>query len=73
MIVAVIVTTSLGAMVSVVVGEKSTFQFVGAVADIVTLVTGAVPVLVMVNCWVVAVPAVPCVDRVWLGVESVSL
>ena len=62
-------SASIDATVS---GAKVTVHPVGAFADGVTSVTGAVPVLVMTSSMLVGVPALAVVERTWLEVETSS-
>ena len=54
-------------------GSKSTFQLVGAVADIVTFVTGALPVFDTVSWKSFSDPALAVVERTWSGVDRVMV
>src|SRR5687768_5962907 len=68
--VAVIVCVAPGSIVSTVGGSVVTSQFVGGVAVSATAVSGAVPVFVISNAWVVADPADPLADSTSFGVAS---
>src|SRR5262245_29494670 len=52
-------------------GSNSTFQLVGGVADITTLVTGALPVFETVTWRSVVEPALALVESTWSGVDTV--
>jgi len=53
-------------------GSKVTVQLLGGVADIATLVRGAVPVFWIVNVSSVTPPDGPRAARFWSGVDRLS-
>ena len=55
-----------------VAGSNSTFQFVGALAVIATLVTGALPVLATTSWKSFTEPALAVVERTWSGVDRLE-
>ena len=57
----------------IVAGSNSTFQLVGALADMATFVSGAVPSLVTVSWKSFTEPAFADVDSTWSGVDRLSV